>query len=527
MSDVDSNKVRFIGFRRTLEAEVDAQALFAALTDGAERVGCVLLQSSDNIPKYGERSLAVVGASVCLRGRNEAFTITALDDRGRLLMPHLASRLATLTSIERVGDDEIRGVLAPDYRSVSGRERPFRRNHMDIVRALAFCGEGDEFDALPTHGLFGVFGYTFVHQYEDFARNPSDVLDEPDYELFLATRMFMIDHAHRRTHFVSSVPVVEGADVASLLLEAEEEARSMVRVAAAPPPPTSVPWRVGPVESDTDQITFCAGVERIKKDIRAGRVFQAVYGRMFSASFEGRPFDAYRRLSRINPSPYMFYVRCRDGVLLAASPEMAVRVTRCDTDMRVEVRPIAGTKPRGMVDGRVDPLMDAKYETALKIDPKELAEHTMLVDLARNDVASVCVAGTTIVDEPFIVEKYSHVQHLVSNVTGVLRSDLDALHAYLATMNMGTVTGAPKLEAMKMINDLEASSRGFFAGSVGYVTPDGQMDTALTIRAVRFKGGRAYVRAGAGIVADSVAESEWAETAGKAAACLKCLRDEA
>ena len=192
---------------------------------------------------------------------------------------------------------------------------------------------------------------------------------------------------------------------------------------------------------------------------------------------------------------------------------------------RVEVRPIAGTKPRGFVDGRIDPLVDAKYETALKIDPKELAEHTMLVDLARNDVASVCLPGTTVVDEPFIIEKYSHVQHLVSNVTGVLRNDLDALHAYLATMNMGTVTGAPKLEAMKAINALEQSSRGFFGGSVGYVTPDGRMDTALTIRAIRIKHDRAYVRVAAGIVADSIPESEWDETESKAAACVRVLKE--
>jgi anthranilate synthase component 1 len=327
------------------------------------------------------------------------------------------------------------------------------------------------------------------------------------------------------THFVSSVPVIDGAEVAAQLLQAEDDVRTMVRLAGETASRSAESWRVGELNSDTDEDTFCRNVEAIRKDIHNGRFFQAVYGRTISTPFDGNPFDVYCRLSRLNPSPYMFYVHDRDGALLAASPEMAVRVTRRNDEMRVEVRPIAGTKPRGIVDGRIDPLLDAKYEATLKIDPKELAEHTMLVDLARNDVSSVCRAGTTIVDEPFVIEKYSHVQHLVSNVSGTLREDLDALHVYLATMNMGTVTGAPKLEAMKIINELEASARGFFGGSVGYVTPDGEMDTALVIRAIRFKDGRAHVRAAAGIVADSVPRSEWAETATKAEACLRCLRE--
>ncbi len=518
-------KVRFIAMRRTVEAELDAQEMFAALTDGANRPGCVLLQSSDNIPKYGERSLAAVAASIRLEGRGADYTITALDARGRCLLAGLRERLCTFSRVEPDGDDALRGVLEPDYATVSDRQRPFRMNHMAIVRAVAFCGEGDDAGPLPTHALFGAFSYAFVHQYEDFARNTNDTLGEPDYRLYLATRMFMIDHAHHRTHFVSSVPVVAGADMPGMLLEAEADVRRMVRASEERPPLPPLTWSAGTMQSDTDKDTFCRRIASIKDDIRDGRVFQAVYGRTFSTPFEGHPFGVYRELSRLNPSPYMFYVRDELGALLAASPEMAVRVTREEPGMRVEVRPIAGTKPRGFVNNRIDPLTDAKYETALKIDPKELAEHTMLIDLARNDVASVCEPGTIVVDEPFVVEKYSHVQHLVSNVSGLLRDDLDALHAYLATMNMGTVTGAPKLEAMKIINALETSARGFFGGSVGYVTPDGQMDTALVIRAIRIKNDRAFVRAAAGIVADSVPEAEWTETENKAAACLRCLTE--
>ncbi len=525
MGGLCMDRVRFIAMRRTVESELDAQALFANLTDGGDRPGCVLLQSSDNIPKYGERSLAAVGASVRVEGRGSNFTVAGLDGRGRVLLPTLVDRLGTLCQVKRGDDDTLFGTLEPDHATVSAYERPFRRNHMDVIRTLAYCGEGDGGAALPTHALFGAIAYTFVHQYEDLARNANDALDEPDYRVYLATRMFMIDHAAHRTHFVSSVPVVSDADLAGMLLEAENDIEEMDRTASEAVALTAQPWSTGDVTSDTDKGSFCAQVESIKQDISQGRIFQAVYGRTLSTPFGGRSFDVYCKLSEINPSPYMFYMRDEVGALLAASPEMAVRVTNETGGTRVEVRPIAGTKPRGIVDGKIDALTDAKYETALKIDPKELAEHTMLVDLARNDVSSVCKAGTTVVDEPFIVEKYSHVQHLVSNVTGLLRDDLDALHAYLATMNMGTVTGAPKLEAMKMINAMEASSRGFFGGSVGYVTPDGQMDTALVIRAIRFKDGNAYVRVAAGIVADSIAENEWRETEAKAAACLRCLKE--
>ncbi len=523
-----ADKVRFLAIRRTLSGAADAQRLFAALTDHGRARGAVLLQSSDNIPKYGERSLAAVRSSLMLTGREEALRLVALDGRGRCLLPVLEKRLAGVVEglrreVDRDGAPMLTGRITPDLRSVSGRERPFRRNAMDVIRALAFCSSPEEDAVVPSHGLFGAFGYTFVHQYESFERNPRDVLGDPDYCFFLATRMFIIDHAVGSTHVVSSVPIVSGADLAPLLVEAEEDVRRMAALAEHPLQVNRGVWSAGAIQSDTPRSTYVSNVERIQRDIYAGRAFQVVYGRMLSADFMGSPFDVYGRLSEINPSPYMFYFNDGDGVLLAASPEMAVRVSHEPAGRRVELRPIAGTKPRGRIQGNIHPLTDAKYETALKIDPKELAEHTMLVDLARNDLASICKPGTTQVDEPFVVEKYSHVQHLVSNVSGILADDLDALHAYLATMNMGTVTGAPKLEAMKMINGLEASSRGYFAGGVGYVFPDGRMDTALVIRAIRFKPGKAHIRAAAGIVADSIPEAEWEETESKAAASLRVL----
>lgn len=198
---------------------------------------------------------------------------------------------------------------------------------------------------------------------------------------------------------------------------------------------------------------------------------------------------------------------------------------RCagDKEKKVEIRPIAGTRPRGMMNGKIDPDLDARYEVELKLDEKEVAEHVMLVDLARNDVARVSKPGTRVVDEPFVVEKYSHVQHIVSNVSGILKDDLDALHAYLASMNMGTLTGAPKIRAMELLRNMEKTKRCLYGGSVAYITPHKDFDSTIIIRSIHIKGEIAHIRSGAGIVYDSVPEMEFAETIKKARACLTAI----
>src|SRR3989338_3177205 len=262
----------------------------------------------------------------------------------------------------------------------------------------------------------------------------------------------------------------------------------------------------------------------MKAHILAGDIFQVVPSRTIITNYNAEPLDIYRQLRTINPSPYMFFINNKNGILLGSSPEMFLRV-QGDKEKIVEIRPIAGTKPRGIVNNEIDKDLDSRYETELKIDEKELAEHTMLIDLARNDVARVSKPGSRYVSEPFIVEKYSHVQHLVSNVRGNLKDDLDALHAYLASMNMGTLTGAPKVEAMKLIRTVVKNKRGFYGGSVGYITPSGDFDSCIIIRSMRLKGSTAYIRVGAGIVYDSIPAVEFAETERKAGACLKAIQE--
>jgi anthranilate synthase component 1 len=229
------------------------------------------------------------------------------------------------------------------------------------------------------------------------------------------------------------------------------------------------------------------------------------------------PLAVYRMLREHNPSPYMFHIDLGDGVLFGASPETCLKVEAG----QVEIRPIAGTAPRGIrPDGSLDQDMDSRFGVALLLDDKEQAEHVMLVDLARNDVARVSVPGTRRVTDPFTLEKYSHVQHLVSRVKGTLRPDLDALHAYRASANMGTLTGAPKLRAMELIRENEPFSRGFYGGAVGYLLQDGTFDSCIVIRSLRYRDGVYATRTGAGIVADSIPERELEETSHKARACI-------
>jgi len=258
---------------------------------------------------------------------------------------------------------------------------------------------------------------------------------------------------------------------------------------------------------------FESGVETIREYIRAGDAFQVVLSQRLSMELEGEPFDLYRALRSINPSPYLYFLELDGMTLVGSSPEVLVRLE----DEVVTVRPIAGTRPRGAT-----PEEDRELAEDLLADEKELAEHRMLVDLGRNDVGRVARYGTVTVPEQMVVERYSHVMHVVSQVEGHLADDRSALDVLAACFPAGTVSGAPKIRAMEIIDELEPVRRGPYAGAVGHISWGGRrMDTAITIRTVLVAGGRAYVQAGAGIVADSVPASEYEETLNKARALLR------
>ena len=267
-------------------------------------------------------------------------------------------------------------------------------------------------------------------------------------------------------------------------------------------------------DSNMSREEFTASVDRAKEYIRAGDIIQVVLSQRFETGYRGDSLDVYRSLRSVNPSPYMFCLDLGDSAMVGSSPEVHVRAE----DGHAELRPIAGTRPRSE-----DPAKDEQLAKELLADPKERAEHIMLVDLARNDLGRVCKFGSVKVPELMVIERYSHVMHIVSDVTGELRPDMDAYELMRATFPAGTVSGAPKIRAMEIIAELEKSKRGPYAGAVGYFSFNGNLDSCITIRTLILDEGKAYVQAGAGIVADSDPQKEYEETQNKARGMFKAL----
>jgi anthranilate synthase component 1 len=365
-------------------------------------------------------------------------------------------------------------------------------------------------------GLVGYLSYEMIRFFEPSVRIEAH-LDQPDGIFLLADTVVAFDHAFGRLVLIASVHADErGEEIARR--EAEERLDSIerqlsipVQVAGVPVvPPASTELR-----SNVTREEFCAAVVAAKEYIAAGDIFQVVLSQRLSRETTASPFAIYRALRRLNPSPYMYFFDF-DGLagepdlhLIGASPELHVRLE----GRRATVRPIAGTRPRGKT-----PAEDLALEQELLADHKELAEHVMLVDLARNDLGRVCEFGSVCVRDQMVVERYSHVMHIVSQVEGQLNPDLDAFHLVRATFPAGTVSGAPKIRAMQIIRDLERAPRGTYAGVVGYFAADGSMDTCITIRTLVMRGKTVAIQAGAGIVADSEPEREYQETLNKARA---------
>jgi len=371
-------------------------------------------------------------------------------------------------------------------------------------------------------GAIGYFGYDVVRYIERLPNAPREALDVPE-ALFVLTRVLVVvDNLRSRAILVAAVPVPEGASDSSLRRLREEaerdldvtekrlKSRSTLRPLAADdaaPPATGY--------SSVERADFERDVQRIRDYIVAGDAFQVLLARRISMPHDFDSTDLYRALRSLNPSPYMFHLQLDGMELVGSSPELLLRVQ----DGRIIVRPIAGTRPRGG-----SPEADARLAAELSADEKERAEHLMLVDLGRNDVGRVARFGTVRVTELMLVERYSHVLHLVSEVQGDLRHDVSAMDALRASFPAGTMTGAPKVRAMEIIDELEPERRGPYAGAVGYIAAgSGRMDLAITIRTCVIANGVASVQAGAGIVHDSVPAREWEETESKAGALLTAI----
>lgn len=502
---------------------------FAKLSDYGRAKNCCLFESKEHLSgpsAPGVISFGTAKPALYLAGSGRDFTIAALSKTGRRMLGYLAEkapeRFDFCESVQ-FGAEEITGRIKREEKTVDEQSRLKNINQMDVLRAVAFAFKLASKPFRVTCGLLGALSYDFIDQFEKLPASKDDLLGNPDYELYFADNIFLMDHATGQGYVIVNCLVTNG-DREEAITEAQDSFDYYYNIARFDTPggckhEGSLPA----ASSDTNQGEYEGMVKDAKRHIIDGDIFQVVLSRTITEPCHDEPLDVYKRLRELNPSPYMFYLNTPNTILMGSSPELNLRVSGTE-NRSVEIRPIAGTKPRGRLAGAIDADTDFRYEAELKIDRKELAEHMMLVDLARNDIARVAEPGSRVVTELLTVEKYESVQHLVSNVKGNLANGLDALSAYLATMNMGTLTGAPKIEAMKLIRRLEKTKRGYYGGAVCYLTVDGQFDSCITIRSLQVKDHTAYIRVGAGIVHDSVPKTEFEETEHKAGSCLRAIR---
>lgn len=375
----------------------------------------------------------------------------------------------------------------------------------------------------PMHGgLMGYLGYDVVREVENLPNIPEADLGYPDAVMSIVGELAALDHWAQRVTLISNafIPVGAGPETLRPIYEGcIAKIREMAADGAATldEPLLPVPSADDPlpdVKSSMGEELFCQAVEAAREYIFAGDIFQVVLSQRFDFDLDAHPYDFYRVLRQVNPSPYMYFVQHPELTLVGGSPEPMVKLT----DNRVISRPIAGTRKRGAND-----IEDRKMESELREDPKEIAEHVMLLDLARNDVGRVVAFGTEQVDEQFVLERYSHVMHLTSQVSGELAEGKTPIDVLRATLPAGTLSGAPKVRAMEIIDELEPVKRGPYGGVVGYFDFSGNIDTAITIRTLFVSDNKASVQAGAGIVADSIAKQEHLECQNKAKALLAAV----
>ncbi len=507
--------VRALG--RRLPLVPDAFSLYAHLSERGARPGAIYYERQD------APTLIVDRVAVRAETRGQTALLRSLSDGGKNVLAIVARRLeAFVTQYDAPGDgDHSLSLNFPAPQGDDAEARLTAPGPFDALRAITM-GLAGQSDAPGDIVAAGVIAYDFIDAYEDLPPAKSDPLNYPD-TLFWLAESFVRVH---RSGDARLVALAFGGEEKGRNEAAHERAALMLKdlsarcaFAAQLPPETVTLRSAKATDPDIGDAEYAARVDVLKERIRAGDVYQIVPSRSFRAPCSD-PFAAFARLRALNPSPAMFYIPGGDHVLFGATPEPAVLVRRKKSDLIVEVRPIAGTRPRG-----ADITEDDRLEADLRQDEKELAEHMMLVDLGRNDIARISEPGTRRVEQLLAVERYSHVMHLVSRVTGTLRKGLDCLHAAVACLNAGTLTGAPKLRAMQILREAEETKRGPYGGSVGWVCGDGTLDAAICIRSAFVRDGVATVRAGGGVVYDSDPDEEARETSRKAASALAAIAD--
>ncbi len=482
------------------------------------RPNTLLLESSDINSKRNLKSILLTHSALKIESRNGLIEFTALSDNGHNLLLSLKKRFEGYEI--SATDCQLSVYLGEIKLDLDEHEKLKILSTLDGLRVFLkeFSGSTD-----PDFPIFvcGIFGYDLAANFEPLPEVPTGFNDCPDYLCYVSETMLILDHEQLSAKVVSHLfPGAGEAPITHAIAKRNGDIRALC-AGSTWPTTAGKPVLDAVSLSDSDE-QFRATVEEMKSYILAGDIFQVVPSRSFLLPCPN-PLGAYTALKQSNPSPYMFYLSSTDFTLFGASPESALKYTAATN--QVEIYPIAGTRRRGTyADGSIDHDLDSRLELDLRLDAKELAEHLMLLDLARNDISRICVPGTRRVPELMKVDRYSHVMHLVSRVVGELRADLDALHAYQACMNMGTLVGAPKVRAAQLVRTVEQQRRGSYGGAIGYFNSNGDMDTCIVIRSAYVKDGIACIQAGAGVVFDSDPQAEADETRSKAQAVISAIQ---
>lgn len=481
---IEEIKENFDGYRlvpvfyEILSDTVTPIRIYKALSENEENA--FILESVDNKEKWGRYSFIGVNPKLEVKITNHMAEVVSKDD-----------------TVNEIIDNPVQFLskIMEEYKT------PRLKNKPNL-----------------TGGLVGYFGYDTVRYMEKKLVNvPEDDLKMPDCDLFMYDELVAFDHLSNKIIVIINIDMQD--DIERQYYDAEERAKNIIaKIENYSPKATEkeLPDTDYKVKSNVTKEEYMANVEKAKDYIVNGDIFQVVLSQRFEIDNPPESFDVYRMLRATNPSPYLYFFKNKKYEIAGASPEMLVNVT----DRIVTTKPIAGTIGRGVTEEE-----DKAFERQLNSDPKERAEHTMLVDLGRNDVGKVSKFGSVEVTSFMQTERYSKVMHLVSDVQGTLRDDKNAIDALLAVLPAGTLSGAPKVRAMEIIDEMENKKRGLYGGTVGYLGFDGNIDTCIAIRTVLFRNNKAYVQAGAGIVADSVPEKEFVETQNKALAVINAIRE--
>jgi len=495
---------------RQLAGNPDPLALYAALTEGGERLDTLIFEQSRGPTFVLDR------AAVRIECRGREVSVSALSANGRNLVQILIARMSDW--LVEAGADRI-CLRFPPLDSVDAEERFQASSPFEVLRQVT-VGLGNATQEEP-HGVLclGVIAYDHIDLFEQLPSAAEDPLDFPDFLFWVAESLVIFEPGMKPRAICTAFGEQGSREAQQAYFEASLRLGDLVERCEQARPAANPPSRAHEAnftDVDLDDVQYAKLVRTMKRRIASGDVYQIVASRIFRAPCP-RPLKAFAALRHADPSPYDFFVSAEGFRLFGASPETSVRVF-LERGHQLEVKPIAGTRQRGATADE-----DDRLEAELRLDQKEQAEHIMLVDLARNDVARISVPGSRRVSRLMDVERYARVMHLVSTVTGKLRAGHDAVDALLACLNMGTLTGAPKIRATELLRKAERTKRGPYGGTIGWISGQGLMDSAIIIRSAIVKDGTAFVRAGAGIVHDSDPVAEAAETRRKAEALLSVL----